>query len=352
MEKMWYAGSMQKLLTEPGTVLNCNGSPNAGYSTKEVLRYERKAIQAKPWRIKEWDFYQIEDVAGTCCLQLTYGHASYVGQIGVMLFDIARKRFLVKKSVLIPFAFGRMKLPESAETDSVISWHKGGVHVVFETKSGVRNLYMKLGNFETRLRLEPLIDDALIIAIPFDESPKQFYYNYKRNCMKCSGVVNFYDGGEKKIIKFGDEADALKSYALLDWGRGVWPFSNEWFWSNGSGTVGGKLFGFNLGCGFGNTSQATENIVFYENAAHKLGRVAITHEDDWMQPWHLKDDEGRCDLVMMPQFDRITRDKILFIDNCTHQVFGMFSGSVTLDDGRVLCVKDIPAFAEHAVNNW
>ncbi|MEG1699211.1 MAG: DUF2804 family protein [Oscillospiraceae bacterium] len=43
---------------------------------------------------------------------------------------------------------------------------------------------------------------------------------------------------------------------------------------------------------------------------------------------------------------------MLFVDNCCHQMFGEFSGKAVLDDGTVLEVKGLPAFAEHAVNNW
>ena len=401
----------QREITMPGPVLDEKGLVDPGYSTKEVLTYNRKAIKALPWRIKEWDFYQIEDVSGRFCLQLTYGHASYVGQIGVMLFDIKKKEWLVKKSVLIPFPFGRMHLPESAEKNSRIRTHRGNTYVCFDTKNGVRDLTLRMGDFYCRIVLTPLIDDALVITIPFAESEKDFYYNYKKNGMKAEGEIRFtYKGKRKKIVlggEPGEKADrsgemagkktaqsgevscgskkhAVPAMGLLDWGRGVWPFSNTWFWSNGAGYVTEpatkdkskkgelkkgetkkgetkkdeskkdkkKLFGFNLGCGFGDTTLATENILFYEGKTHKLGEVRIVHRSDYMEPWILRDDDGRLDLTMTPEFDRITRDKVAFIDNCTHQVFGKFNGTAVLDDGRVIEIRDLPAFAEHAVNNW
>jgi hypothetical protein len=33
-------------------------------------------------------------------------------------------------------------------------------------------------------------------------------------------------------------------------------------------------------------------------------------------------------------------------------VFGTFSGSVTLDDGKVLWIKDLLGFAEKVTNRW
>ena len=132
----------------------------------------------------------------------------------------------------------------------------------------------------------------------------------------------------------------------------MWPFHNEWYWSNGTGTVDGKIFGFNLGTGFGNTSQATENMLFYNGKYHKLGRVHFDLDTEYMKPWRLYDDEGRLDLTLTPCYDRTTRMKALFVDNCCHQMFGGFSGRAVLDDGTVLQIDDLQAFAEHAVNNW
>ena len=333
-------------------LLNADGTPNPGYSTYEFLRYNKENIKARPWRVKEWDFYQIEDLEGRYCLQLTYGHAAYIGLVGVMFFDIKERRFIVNRSKLIPLAFDRMKLPRTAEGDSEIRYLDKGksLKVHFQVVDGIRNLHFTFGDFSCTLRMTPQIKDALCISVPFKEKPTQFYYNYKRNGMECVGTVTYVDGGEHKTLSFGK--GNLPALGILDWGRGVWPFSNEWFWSNGAGYVGDELLGFNLGCGFGDTSKATENIVFYKGKAHKLGEVRIIHESDYLKPWRLTDEEGRLELTMTPEHDRITRDKVLFVDNCTHQVFGRFNGRVTLDDGSDLQISGIPAFAEHAINNW
>ena len=71
-----------------------------------------------------------------------------------------------------------------------------------------------------------------------------------------------------------------------------------------------------------------------------------------MAPWRLTDEEGRLELVMTPTWDRTTKTKVLFIDNCCHQVFGRFDGFAVLDDGTRLEIRELYAFAEHAVNNW
>ncbi len=332
----------QNLFTESGPVLRSDGSPVAGYSTKEVLRYDSTAIKALPWRIKEWDFYQVSD--GEKCLQFTLGHASYIGQLGIMLFNFKTQKKIAAISKLIPLPFGSMHLPASAEQNGTLSCRRGGMEMRFTVNGPERQLYCHCGDFEADIRLVRQNDSAVVINIPFNQKPTQFYYNHKINCMTAEGSAKC--GGKEYRFHPSD------SFGLLDWGRGVWPFSNEWYWSNGTGLVDGKMFGFNLGCGFGNTTAATENMLFYGNTAHKLGNIKITHETDFMRPWRLADEEGRLDFTMTPLYDRTTRDKVLFINNCCHQVFGLFYGTAVLDDRSVLKVDGLPAFAEHAVNNW
>ena len=54
---------------------------------------------------------------------------------------------------------------------------------------------------------------------------------------------------------------------------GVWTYKNTWYWGAGAGVVKGNEIGFNIGYGFGDTSNATENMVFYNGKAHKLEDV-------------------------------------------------------------------------------
>lgn len=332
----------QKRFTVPGPVLDAQGRPVPGYSTRSVLHYDRSAIKASPFRIKEWDFYQVSDREK--CLQFTLGHASYAGQVGIMFFDFIKGEWIANFDKLLAFPFGSLHMPRDAEADHTLTCDRGGIFMQYQVQGGTRVLRCKKGDFDAEITLTRENPESIVINIPFDQKPTQFYYNHKINCMRAGGRVRA--GGKEYVF---DPAD---SFGLLDWGRGVWPFHNEWFWSNGTGLVGGEVFGFNLGCGFGNVGAATENTLFWRGAAHKLGRVSIVHEADFMAPWRLTDEEGRLELVMTPTWDRTTKTKVLFIDNCCHQVFGRFDGFAVLDDGTRLEIRELYAFAEHAVNNW
>ncbi|MGB4661501.1 MAG: DUF2804 domain-containing protein [Mobilitalea sp.] len=333
---------MQNLFLEPGPVLNEKGSPIPGYSTKSIRKYNRKAIKASQFRIKEWDFYQITD--RKMCLQFTIGHAAYAGQVGIMFFDFEKGERLAEKGAFLVLPFNSLHMPENTECDHVLAYEKKDGTMRFETKGKERHLYCKWGDFETDILLTRQNENSLVINVPFDESPKAFYYNHKINCMKAKGWVK-YNGKE---YNFSPD----DSFGLLDWGRGVWPFHNEWYWSNGTGYVDGKIFAFNLGCGFGNTRSATENILFYGESTHKLGEVVFDLGTDYMAPWHIHDLEGRLDLILTPSYDRTTETKLFWVNNICHQMFGSFSGKAVLDDGTELKIDNLISFAEHAINNW
>ena len=72
----------QNKITAAGPLLDKRGTlAQRGYSTKALLRYRRADIKAPPWRIKEWDFYQVSN--DKYCVQFTIGHTSYVGSLAV-----------------------------------------------------------------------------------------------------------------------------------------------------------------------------------------------------------------------------------------------------------------------------
>ena len=148
-------------------------------------------------------------------------------------------------------------------------------------------------------------------------------------------------------------------FAVLDWGRGVWTYKNTWYWGSASGLVDGERFGFNIGYGFGNTSAASENMLFYKGRAHKLSQVTFhipgdggRRTPDYMQPWTFTSDDGRFEMDYTPVLDRASCSDVGLIKSDQHQVFGVFNGRAVLDDGTVLNVKGLPGFAEKVINKW
>ena len=190
----------------------------------------------------------------------------------------------------------------------------------------------------------------MVICTPWDEDPHAFYYNRKIVGMRAWG-------GFRRGALF-HEFSRDDSFGLLDWGRGVWTYENTWYWAAAQGHQGGHVVGLNLGYGFGNTRAASENMIFVDGVAHKLGRVDFgipvgENGYAYLSPWHMTDNEGRLDLAFEPQIDRTDNiDLAGIIVSRQHQVFGTFSGTMVLDDGSALRVDGLRGSAEHIYNKY
>ena len=98
--------------------------------------------------------------------------------------------------------------------------------------------------------------------------------------------------------------------------------------------------------------MASENMVFYNKKAYKLGHLTVDRdESDYMKPWRLTDEENGFLLEFTPFWDNYTENKFVVVDTHCNQVFGKCSGHFRTETGTVE-FKDITAFIEHAVNRW
>lgn len=334
----------------PGDLLDRRGwLAEAGFATAEIRHYRRRAIKAHPLRTKEWDYYAIlnQDV-GLC---LTVADNDYLGVLAVHWLDF-RQATALQGGVLLPFPMGRMGLPESADAGDIVQTHRQ-LSMAFRHEPGGRHLTVDFPGFadgkglkgEIRLAQPPM--DRMVIATPFPGAPNAFYYNQKINCLPASGEVVI--GGQTHVF------DPGSAFGVLDWGRGVWTYDNTWYWGSASGLVGGRPFGFNIGHGFGDTTAATENMVFVDGRAHKLDQVTVHLPDGTFDgaPWRFTSNNGRFEMTFEPIIDRASDSGLLgLIRSSQHQVFGRFTGSVVLDDGTRLAVENLLGFAEKVANRW
>jgi len=339
---------MQKQILEKQKLLNEKGElTNPGYATEPLLIYDRKDVGASKWRIKEWDYYaSLSDRFG---VSFVIADLAYSAMISAVFLDFEAK-IVYKKTKLLWFVFGKLGLPAtSVNGDS--RFHGGGFDFDFVRNENERIINVSVKDFlpgkdlSAKLQLKDLHDDSMVIATPWQENRKAFYYNQKINCMPTSGTVTL--GSEE--YHFHPDTD----FSVLDWGRGVWTYKNTWYWASISGIVEGKRFGMNLGYGFGDMTSATENMLFYDGSAHKLDQVVFEiQEPDFLKPWRFIDDEGRLEMVMEPIVDRQDDLNFGIIKNLGHQVFGRFSGYFVLDDGRKIEFRDQIGFAEKITNHY
>jgi hypothetical protein len=158
-----------------------NGTPVPGYTLHGDAVYTRSRVRAAPWRLKEWDFYQISD--DQLCLQLVIGHVSYVGNCNIALFDHATGEKIFEQGVITALPFRSMHLPESAHENSTLTFSRDGAALTFETANETRQLRASFGGLSANVRLTPSLPESVTVCTPFS-GKHEFYLNEKINLLR------------------------------------------------------------------------------------------------------------------------------------------------------------------------
>lgn len=142
------------------------------------------------------------------------------------------------------------------------------------------------------------------------------------------------------------------SWAVLDHGRGRWPYRVWWNWAAGSGTVGSRVVGLQLGSKWTDGSGTTENALVVDGHLSKISEELVWDYDssDWMRPWHIHGETA--DLRFAPFHNKHSRTNVLVISTRTDQLFGTWSGWVLDDSGERISVDGIEGWAEDVLNRW
>lgn len=341
---------MQQELITPCDLLNEKGELNArGWARHPVARYNRERIAAPWFRIKEWDYYCV--LAPGCGIALTISDVGYLADISVTWLDLAAGTE-VTETIMKPLSRGSLNLPESVDEGDV-AYRDKRIDVRFTRNPASRVVSIDFPGFDHgrgirgSLRLDQdRGQERMVIVTPFTNAPKAFYYNQKVNCMPATGVITV--GGVDHAFR------PETASGVLDWGRGVWPYRNMWYWGSASGHVDGHSFGFNIGYGFGDTVAASENMVFVDGTAHKLDRIAFHMPAGGPDagPWRFTSNDGRFEMTMDPIVNRHHSTNLGLFRTVQDQVFGRFSGRIILDDGSALDIAGLTDFAEEVRNRW
>jgi len=216
---------MQHEITERIPLLDGSGNlTQPGYAKKLLPVYRR----ADKLRIKEWDYYLINN--GRFALALTVDDNGYMGLDSISLLDF-ENGWEITNSPMSFMPLGKLRMPETSAEGDVS--HGGKKHLISFKHAGPgrRVLDARMDNFgpggaiTAHIELFDEPEDSMVICTPFDK-PGHFYYNQKINCMRAEGEVSY------NSVKY--VFDPSESFAVLDWGRGVWTYHNTWYWGSAS----------------------------------------------------------------------------------------------------------------------
>ncbi|MGN1202155.1 MAG: DUF2804 domain-containing protein [Eubacterium sp.] len=342
---------MQNEITQRQALLDKNGNiANPGWCRRNLYDYNIERRSVSIMRLKEWDFYQISN--GEIMVQLNLFNISLATCATFGFVDLKSGRKFDSMSIEL-FTPHKNRLNKNGDCKNHILYKKGKTKMEFDTDESRH--FLKFEGMCKGKRITAEFDcrrlpchESITIATPFIEKG-HFFYTNKINCLATTGTVTY---GDEKF-----EFSPQNTFTVLDWGRGIWPYKNMWYWANGSTQIDGKPFGFELTWGFGGTQAATETALFYDGICHKISDVHLETDPEpnngWMNKWHFISSDGRLDLTMTPFYDNYSNLMPLNLFGMkTHQVHGMWNGSVLLDSGIKLEIKDMYAFCEKVHNKW
>ena len=352
--KDWKEKSKQTEYTEKTPLLNKDGTLNAkGWARHDVFRYDRNLVKKGIMSRKEWDFYTISD--DKYQILVSFANITVGGYVSAKLMDIKTGEVIVDA---MQYFLGTNKHvpPATSEAPNRYKDKIGKAEFDFDTKETSRTLWfrkMHKGKLvEVNVQMDILPDSEVITTVlPFDGDDTKYFMTTKQMCMPCEGTFKYGD--------FTYSFNKDTAFCALDWGRVNTVHKMVWYWGSGSkyhyDENGEKhLLGWEITWAIGDESNATETAIFYDGKAHKIGAVDVEKfpKGRFMEPWKIISEDGRFNMTMTPTLDNhCDIDMKIGRMNC-HQVYGLWNGDVTLDDGTKIEVKDLLAFCEYVENRW
>jgi hypothetical protein len=328
-------------LTAPIDLCDARGNlnpPAVGFSRRPVHRCN---LGGHAFRKKRWSYWAVTN--GRYVLSATIADVDYLGLGSVYFIDL-EKSVMMERTVTWPFRAA----PLSERVHDYSRFEDKRLLVELDDNgelAGIRAHAVSFGGKPLEVDIaitRPAGHETLNVVIPW--SHDRFQFTSKQNTLPASGTVRIGD----EEFTFG----AKDSFAVLDYGRGIWKYNTFWNWGAGSGVCNGRTVGLNLGGGWTDGTGMTENGVCIDGRLHKV------HEDlrweydtdDFMKPWRVLSD--RVDLALEPIFERVTRTNLWVLRTEVHQVFGHFRGTVVDDDGNRVAADGILGWVEQQDARW
>lgn len=328
-------GSKVSLVTRAGRL-----NPDAvGWARRPEL-VDTSGLTRRPgrtWgRTKRWEYWNV--ISPTHILALTVSNIDYAAVHEVWIFDRASgqtwgtsvTQLISTSPTELPRDFGG---PARARA-------KGLNIEVTPTDDGTR-LRAQVADAAFDISVHrPASHDCLAVVVPW--SDKRFQYTVKDVALPAAGTLTV-DGVRH------DVADG--SWAVLDHGRGRWPYNVRWNWAAASGITGRHTFGLQLGGKWTDGTGTTENGLVVDGHLHKIHEDLTWDYDpaDYLRPWRVTG--GGLDATLIPFYNKASGTNLGVVSSRTAQCFGTWSGTYESASGR-FAFEGLVGFAEDVHNRW
>ena len=331
---------IERELTAPASLTLPNGKLN-----REAVGWMRQPLldtsgigNGRFWgRNKRWEYWNV--ITPTHILALTVSSIDYAAVHEVWVFDRASERVWSKNISAIG---GTATLPGSLEGGPSRARAKGLAIDIDEVEGGTRlQATIEGASFDVVAAL-PEGHERLGVVVPWTEV--LFQYTVKDVARPASGSVTI--DGETFAVP------ASQSWAVLDHGRGRWPYDIAWNWGGGSGVSHGRTIGIQVGARWTAGTGSTENSFLVDGRLHKISEELTWRYDlaNWREPWRITG--GGLDAVFTPFYNKHSKADFVIISSRTEQCFGSWSGTFVDVSGASIPFEGIVGFAEDVHNRW
>nr|WP_274637102.1 DUF2804 domain-containing protein [Microbacterium bovistercoris] len=304
-----------------------------------------RAVPTAWGRNKRWEYWGV--VTPTHLLALTVSSIDYAAVHEVWIFDRETRRSWHRGATVLP-ARG-VTLPPRSDAGPARARAK-------DLEIDVEPSHERRAEAATSVRLRARIPGAgfdltvtrpdghecLAVVVPLRDT--RFQYTVKDVALPVSGTVTT-DGTVHEV-------PAGASWAVLDHGRGRWPYDVRWNWGAGSGVSGGRTIGVQVGGQWTDGTGQTENGLVVDGVLHKIHDELVWDYDpaDHLRPWHIHG--GGLTASFTPFHDKQSRTNLLVLASRTDQCFGTWAGSFTTAQGERIAFDGIEGWAEDVHNRW
>ncbi len=289
-------------------------------------------------RTKRWEYWGV--VSPTHLVGITVSSIDYAAVHEVWVREIATGREWHRTATMLPSR--GVVLPPSLEDGPVRARARGLEVGIDEVEGGTRLRARIAGASIDLLAALPADHERLAVVVPW--STRRFQYTVKDVARPASGRLTL-DG---QVV----ELEEGSTWAVLDHGRGRWPYDVRWNWGAGSGATHGRVVGLQVGGRWTEGTGSTENAVVVDGRVHHIP-VELTFDYDlrrWQQPWRVTG--GGLEATFVPFHRKATHRDLGLLATHTDQCFGRWSGSFTDEEGRATPFADLMGWCEEVHNRW
>ena len=296
-------------------------------------------------RTKRWEYWCVQ--SPELVLALTVSDLDYAALCSVWVLDLTATDGPRETGVSRLLPLRRIPMPERSGGGPVRIEHRGFLVEAVPTATGV-HLSARAEDVEADVAVtRPAGHEALGVVVPW--SSRRFQHTVKENTLPAQGTV--------RVGARTHELGGPDTWATLDHGRGRWPYRITWNWGSGSGRIlrDGRehALGIQVGGAWTDGTGSTENAITLDGRLHPVHEDLLWTYDraDWTGPWRVRAPSGALDLELRPAYERRDRLQLGVLFNETHQCFGTWHGTVTVD-GVPLAVGGVRGWAEEVRNRW